>query len=1237
MKCQVCGFEIPAGMKFCGMCGAVAAKPCTRCGASNPLSYRFCGQCGAALDREGSSEQGGGQLPLLDLASLSPAAQPLRQLEGERRLATVLMADVFDSTGLLERIGSEAWVDLMNQVLQIMEREVNRLGGQVDQFRGDGLVAFFGSTSVHEDDPERGVLAGLAIQQALVAFAAEIQAQRDIQLKVRVGVNTGDLILTSVGDTRLRVQDTGMGEAVTIAARMESAAEPGTVLVSQFTYRLIAERFQWLPLGKTMVKGISTPIDTYRPLAHLADAERQRGLDIRGLPLDLVLRTAQIKMLRSQLDLLQRGRGGIVLLMGETGMGKSFLVRHVYTHYVEEGLVVNNGNGDHQNGAEEISASTSTRMTWLRGYCRSFEQHWPFAVWADVMQKWLGIQPDEPGQESLERLRNKLEELDGGQLNWSYPYLATFLGLPLEAEQQEHIQRLDAEDLHQQVFWSLRSWVLALANQGPLVMAFAYLQWADQASLDLLKTCLPLSDDKPVLWLLTFQPDRGSPIWAFRQFIEKEFHYRLTTIELNPLNAEESKQLIDQIVGPGILTDHTLSLVIQKAEGNPYYLIELLAALIEKGVLQRNEEHGVWKEMRSVTSLDLPDSVQNLLLAQVNRLSPDERQILQVSAVIGGVFWRNLLQHILEVPEEQLRATLNGLLRAQIIQERNLSPDLGIEYAFNSSLIRDVVYDNLLSTQRNLHHLRVAEALEACIHPESTKRYEGLIAYHYRHGHDLNKELFYTLLAAEYARKIYANGEAVQSYTRALEILDEMDEDEDKVQKKATDRVYASQTQRFEILNGRRQVYALMGDLEAARNDGRALLPLAEMLVDDPTWKIEALLAQPEVTAPDNRDEMTAGLVKVEDALNLSRKLGDPHREMNSLLALCSAYNLLNNPSWLDIARQALDISRQVGDRKMEVNILLKIGNGLGVDSLQESQQYLEAAYAASRQLDDRSVQVDLLEMLGTQAERQGDYYHQLVEYEQERLKISREIGRRLSETHALMKCGQIQGIYLGDHAGGYQLLEQARLAAGNTTNRFFTLIRMIQLKIIQQQYSEAQALLAEAEPLGELVAENIGRAGLALVTCLLNNAIGDEEHYYQALTHATQVWQMATENLVSRQYLLAAACEMAAAHLGLGRLRDDSFEKPKHMRKALQFSQSAMDVYKSFGFVQIIECTSEEVLFRHGIILRENGRLDEGAQYQQKAYAEMMRKHAFIPQESEFRGTFLQNPLHQQIQAVFS
>ena len=1163
-------------------------------------------------------------LPATEAEPLLPAVTP--PLEGERRVVTVILTDLTDSTNLLEKIGTEGWVERMHRILHTLESEINRFGGEVSQFRGDGLVAFFGATSAHEDDPERAVLAALSMQRALDLLLRGDDRAEVAQLQMRVGVHTDEVIVAGGGE-RQQWEETAMGMGVTIAARLETSAEPGTVLVSERTYRLVDSQFRWEPLGRISVKGISQPMEVYRPLAHIADVEPDSYGQTFPNSIPRIGHEAEFNAIKSSIKGLFEGRGGIAIVTGDEGSGKSFLVNEVQQYFAHrEALLAE---------AHREDPSKAGMLTWVRGRCRSYSQAWPYSVWMDLFHNWLGLHFEDSKEDKRNSLRQRAEAVWGQDFDEHYPYLATFLGLPLEEAYQERVKHLDSQGLQQRFFLAVRRWIEDSSRKSPVVLAFADLQWADESSLELLKYCLPICDSETILWLLTFRQEREAPLRAFQHYIEAEFPHRMTSVALPPLTETQSQELIDHLIGANTLPKETSQLIIHNAAGNPYYILELIRSLIARDVLVRDEGNGAWHVTRSVTSLDLPDSLQRLLVARIDRLSIQERIVLQVAAVIGPVFWLNAIQSILG-ETQTLKTNLTALQREQLIQESGRVPELGMQYLFRSPLIRDAAYDSLLSSQKATYHLKAAEYLEDLINPDVLGNHAGLLAYHYHGAGNPRKELFYTFLAAERAHEIHAGTEALQYYNRAMELLNLLQE-----QARSPAQQQAIHAQRFEVLNGRRHVLFQLGQVEASRSDTQALLQLARQMSDDPIWLIDALIAQADISR-DNRQELMPGLQMAEEALALARQLGDEQREMRSLTRVANIRFTLNDPTWRELAERALSLARQFGDLKTEVFLLLAISGKYGMDDLPRGREYLQEALARSEQLKDQATKLPLLQAIGQQFERDGDYYRQLTEYEQERLRLSREIGNRIVEGNALMFCGQIRGLYLGDYETGLELQLQTLRFWENLTDRLFPLLRTAQIQTALGRHTEALATLEIARPLGESVVMDIGRAGLGLVTAILYNALGDEHRLESALEITSQIQQMAADNLISQQYLMAAVCEASAAHLKLAQLfagrQEKSVEHQTHLTRALECSQTALRIYEQFGFVQLVECVSEEILYRHAKALAANDRADEAEEFLEHAFEEMMRKHELIPADSPFRKTFLENiELHREIQLAYA
>ena len=556
-----------------------------------------------------------------------------------------------------------------------------------------------------------------------------------------------------------------------------------------------------------------------------------------------------------------------------------------------------------------------------------------------------------------------------------------------------------------------------------------------------------------------------------------------------------------------------------------------------------------------------------------------------------------------------------------------------MEYAFDSSLIREVAYESLLNTQRVAYHIRWLNIWKRSCSVKAKGATFNTLAHHYRLAGDIKKELFYTFQAAERAQSIYANAEALRYYSRAIDLLEKLE----KQQPINNYQRYAILTQKFEALNGRRAVYFLMGDVDAGWQDARALLPLARLMEQDPTWLIDALLQQPGVSSADSREELLAGVAMAQEAFELAQKTGDKRREMNSLLAMTSQRNLLNDPTWVDVGDRALALAREIGDRHYEAMILLGLGHAfVGRDELEKGTEYLNAALPICNELDDRVAKMTLLRVLGSQHERSGDHYRRLTDYEQKRLEIARQIGDHFEEGNSLMFCGQIMALNLGDLENGLTLMQQSITILKAVTGKIFPLLRMAQIQVNLGQYEDAQQTLESARPVAERNVYDLGRVGLKIVSMLLYNALGDVVHLRLALEIASDIFEMEISQLISRQYRMAAACEATAAHLGLARLINSETERQEHIQKALVTSLMALDTYNTFKYVNIIECASEEIYLRHSQALAVNGRQEEAADYLEMAYMEMIRKYDMIPNNSHYRRTFLENvPYHREIRAA--
>jgi len=1239
MKCPNCEFENQPGNHFCGKCGNLISKTCPACGEQNPLSYEYCGNCGKALD-EGFNQYGRQEpsatysyFPASSSAFvIKPSSEEqmdqtkaIGMLRGERRVATVIVADVKKSMDLLSEMGSEVWVDLMSKLLQVMEAQIYRFGGHVDQFRGDGLIAFFGARDAHEDDPERAVLAALAMQEGFERYKQEFEPIESQDIKLRVGINTDELIVAKVGTKGLHQEETAMGEAIALAARLEAAAEPGTVLVSETTNHLVEGKFHWIDLGEISLKGISEPVHVYRPLALRSDEELLREMQIHIHSAPLIGRYDEYNLIRQKVDHVLKGRGEIVLITGERGLGKSFLVRQVH-----QDLALRKQVFESYSTVKKPSNETQTedggKVLWLRSWCNSYEQPSPFYMWRILIKSWLGVDPDETEADILKRLLEYCEDLWPDRYEEFLPIMASFLSVSNE-DIEEKLRTLDAQGYQGKLFFMIREWLKVLSSKAPLALFFGSVQWANAGSIDLLREVVSLSEDHPILWFIVYRLDRLSPVWHFQHYLETELPHRLTMITLTPFNREESQALIEYILQPNKLDQRTLDIIVNRTEGNPFFIRELVNSLVYDGLLVKDEESNIWQLTSTITASELPKSLHSLFLSRIDKLSQSDRLVLQIASVVGFIFWQAVIKEM--VPDEiTVIESLNNLQKVDLIEERGTCLDLGGVYNFKSTLIKDVTYESILSSQRRELHAKIGKFLQDFeLNQEISAEF---LAHHFQMAGNLKLELLYRIQAAEQARDVFANQEAYQEYTRALEILDQLEEESQE------DTSQAILTQMFELVKGRIEVLYHLGSVVDAQNESRRLLEIANKIKGEPNWRIDALLMQPGVNYVTNQEMLQEGIPQAEEALQLSREIGDPYREMESLAAIAGHRFLKNDPNWQKFGQEAIAIAEELKDKKTQVELLLGLAGAYGMDKLDMGLKLVKQAHPIAREINYKGAQVELLYWMGTEFEREGDYYTLLKDFEERRLQLTRELGWRLVEARSLMFVGQIKGIYLGDYEAALPHLKQAEKLWQDTDQRLFVYLREAQNYAYLGKFEEAKHYLSLAKPLSDRFVQSLARVGYDLVSAILHLQIGTLDNLMRVLEHAKEVLHVVEEeNLVSRQYRMAAACKAAQAQLRISRIFQDSNDNggyEHYKQKAIESSRLALDTYDDFGFTQIVEGVSEEILYYHGLALKVNGKFDEGEEYIQKAHTEVLRKFKLIPEGSHYRKTFMDIKLHQRI-----
>jgi len=670
----------------------------------------------------------------------------------ERKVVTVVFADLAGSTELGERLDPEEFKLVVAEAVGRIAQAVESFGGTVKDLAGDGVLALFGAPRSHEDDVERAIRAGLRIVNEITAYAVEVERAWGIQgFGIRVGVNTGPVVLGPIGAGQ-RVEYAAFGDTVNTAARLQSNASVGEVLASAATHRLAEPLFDWDGPREVTLKGRSEPVATYAVAGARSAASRPAGLN--GLQARLVGRDRELASVAEALDGVLTGRGGILFITGEAGIGKSRLVVEAHERFLAAG--------------PEFG-----EPVWLEGRCVSYGESLPYWLYRDLLREWLGACADDPELRVRISLRRKVEALFGGGTPEIYPYLGALMGLALEPDAAARLEGLSPEALQYRTFEVVGSLLARLAEQGPLVVAIEDLHWADATSIQLTERLLGLTEEAAVLFMIAQRAERDHPSWRTRERAERELPHRVRSLSLEALSGDAQRELLDALVGAGTLPPDLQERVLADAEGNPFYLEEIVRSLADAGALVRDDGQGLgqWRFDHAVPFV-VPGTVETVILARIDRLPAGCHEVLMAASVLGRRFGLALLEGV-SGGNGSIRESLSELQRLDLIREGRRWPQP--EYRFKHALIQEAAYRTILSEHRVRLHRRAAEWLEAH-HSGHEDEVFGLLAHHWLAAEDEDKAVDYLSRAGDKARQEYALDEAIGHYRALLPLLERRSE-----------------------------------------------------------------------------------------------------------------------------------------------------------------------------------------------------------------------------------------------------------------------------------------------------------------------------------------------------------------------------------------------------------------------------------------------------------------------------
>jgi class 3 adenylate cyclase/tetratricopeptide (TPR) repeat protein len=762
MQCPECQSDNPADARFCNKCGSKLEIACPQCSKVNPPDSNFCNGCGHSLVPE--------EKPIEKPEPATPTGG------GERKHVTVLFSDLSGYTAMSEKLDPEEIKDIMTRVFGRIKEVIAKYDGFIEKFAGDAVMAIFGVPRAHEDDPVRAIRAAREIHDLVKFISPEVEGKTGTPLSMHSGINTG-LVVT--GEVNPDKGTHGVaGDPLNLASRLCSLAPGEDILVGQDTFRRSEGYFTFEELEPTRVKGKAEPVSIYKVLAA---KDRPAVIQRPSAPTGtLIGRKFELAQLTEAADQIQTGRGAIVSISGDAGTGKSRLV-------------------------EEFRAGLDLdQVQWLEGHAYAYSQNMPYFQLIDMLNRALLIEEGDSPDKVREKLESGLAVLIGEQ-NDVVPYIGSLYSLDYpEAE------AVSPEFWKSRLRDAIQTVLAALTRSRPAIICLDDIQWADPSSLDLLRYLLA-DFNYPALFICLYR----LPFNLFTSQQQLGLGKSYQEIQLQDLSATEAQSMVEAMLASKNIPGDLRKFVQEKVEGNPFYLEEVIHALIESKTLVR--DNGGWQLTQSIQDLELSSSVYGIISSRLDRLELDTKRVLQEAAVIGRAFLYDILEKISRF-DNKVDSCLSGLERLDIIRARSVQPEL--EYIFKHAVTQEVVYNNLLKKDRREIHERIGSEIEQLFKDRLPEFYETL-AHHFKQGRSVHKAVEYLVKSGEKSLERYAVEEAHQFYQQAYDIL------EAKTEKTEEDKSLL-----IELMNSWGYVFYFLGDVRTFTRLFESHRKMAESLND---------------------------------------------------------------------------------------------------------------------------------------------------------------------------------------------------------------------------------------------------------------------------------------------------------------------------------------------------------------------------------------------------------------------
>ena len=1056
MICPNCQADNPCEAKFCMNCGNSLVVTCPNCNFQNIITANFCMDCGTKLKdrpapaeqpRTKSKEETIQQFIPKDFANKLEEARKYQTMKGERRIVSILFCDVKGSTSMAEKLDPEEWAEIMNQAFEYLISPIYTYEGTLARLMGDSILAFFGAPIGHEDDAQRAILAGLKIVKDIQPFKAKINRKYNLDFDVRVGINTGLVVVGGVGSDMF-MEYTALGDAINIAARMEQTAPPSTVQVGQDTYKQTVDYFEFEERGGVEVKGKSDPVKAYRVLG-LKD-QPTNGRNAHSVNAAMVGRSAEMNILGNAIDHVMKGHGQIVCVVGEAGLGKSRLLNEACQVWEAR--------------LPDAKPFGQIATRWNQASGLSYESSRPYGLIQRLIRNYIGLAPNDKPEQVKEQLSKTLAMIE---LEVNQEWLDLFEFMLGVSDQQQSID-LSGETLKHKIYTEMKRVLEVLAKDGPTVLALDDLHWSDPASAEFLVHIFQLAEHLPILYLCSFRPHHESQAWMVKQKAEMNYAHRYTQINLLPLSDVESSQLVHAFFDGGELPDSIRRMVLRKSDGNPFFMEEVIRTLIDEQVIVHDENNGHWKKEAEIDDISIPDNLSAFITARIDRLEESTKHVLQMAAVVGRNFDRRVLEAVNDL-DLDLDQELSKLQQMGLVLEVGQDPDM--EFTFRQALTQETAYNTILIKHRRNYHLKAGEAILK-LYPERAEEFSSLLGHHFYQARD-PRALEHFKIDGDTALQLYANVEAINYYSKAIEVANWQGDPA------LEDLAY--------LYLQRGRAYELDSQFSAALDNYEKLEKLAANAGNDQV-ELSALIAQAQIySVPSSEFNMKLG----RSIIGRAKEIAEAQKNKE---ALAKIYWISMN---LERFTQNLETARQAGEKaialarelNMDEQLAFSLNDASHAFSMNgEMERAKEVSLEASqlwKKLNNLPMLADSLATLSAVCVYTGEF-DQAYQYSDEAYSISQSINNVWGLSYSRYAIGIID-LERGEISAAIEHLEQTILDAQKAHFRAGELLARTFLSIVYSEigaYSNGTAVLEEGQQskLGSLAVSRAFSFGAGLL-----------------------------------------------------------------------------------------------------------------------------------------------------------